>query len=70
MKNTLRGFNAKLYKKTSAKVLKDDVLLSAYDDIRKELLAEYNANGKLYVETKNQIKNLLSLKPNACVYEK
>ena len=52
LKNILKGFNAKLYKKTGAKVLKDDVLLSAYDDIRKELLAEYNANGKLYVETK------------------
>jgi len=52
LKNILKGFNAKLYKKTGAKVLSDENLLSAYDNIRKELISEYNANGNLYVETK------------------
>jgi len=57
LKNILKGFNSKLYKKTGAKVLRDDTLLSAYDDIRKELLAEYSTNGKLYVETKKEKSN-------------
>jgi len=54
LKNILRGFNSKLYKKTGAKVLRDDTLLSAYDSFRKELLAEYNSGGQLYVETKKE----------------
>lgn len=46
LKNIVRGFNTKQYKRTGAKVLIDEPLLSLYDDMKKDLYDDFRANGK------------------------